>query len=61
MRIGAGRIAVRAVMMRGATVAGMMMLVLMCISRHFRVAQDECHTSVDRREHESRRNEHPKE
>ena len=55
MCIGASRVAVRAVMMRGAIVTGMIVVPVFA-RRHLGIAHDQCETAVDRRQHESRRN-----
>jgi len=51
----------RALVMRGAIVTGMMEVVLVFTRRHLCIAQDECETSIHWRQHEARGNERPKE
>ncbi len=51
----------RAVVMRGVILTGMMVVVLVFTRRHLCIAHDECETSTHWRQHEARWNECPKE
>lgn len=55
LRIGASGIAVGTLMMRGSP--RVMMVVVVFARRHLRIAQDDCESAVDRRQHEPCRNE----
>lgn len=51
----------RALVMRGVIVTGMMVLMLVFACRRLCIAQHECKSSIHLRQHEARRNERPKE